>query len=131
MKTNECVLIKGVERFSTYTGYAHTFCWVSDYVDHTPIDKTGRRQTDIVAIDALFYFNVRQQFDIDKINRELVKSFVGFSTSMGPHVCSTVATGNWGCGVFNGDRQLKCKHTFFCSKIKFLFVDCYFLICCF
>lgn len=32
---NESVMIRGCERFSSYTGYASTFEWLEDYVDNT------------------------------------------------------------------------------------------------
>lgn len=35
--------------------------------------------------------------------RELYKAFTGFVSAKN----SKIATGNWGCGVFNGDLQLK------------------------
>ena len=33
LQTNETVIIKGCERFSSYTGYAGTFQWAGDYCD--------------------------------------------------------------------------------------------------
>lgn len=32
----ECVVIKGAERYSAYTGYSHTFEWKGNYSDPTP-----------------------------------------------------------------------------------------------
>ena len=41
--------------------------------------------------------------------RELNKAYVGFSAAdSGP--LPPVATGNWGCGAFNGDPRFKGKH---------------------
>lgn len=39
------------------------------------------------------------------MERELHKCYVAFIH--GPHFSSPVATGNWGCGQFNGDKELK------------------------
>jgi len=42
------------------------------------------------------------------IKRELIKAFTGFhSRGLTPNQAFPIATGNWGCGAFNGDRQLK------------------------
>ena len=38
------------------------------------------------------------------MHREATKAFCGFS---GPGTQTNVATGNWGCGVFKGDKYLK------------------------
>lgn len=35
MGSNEAILIRGAERFSSYTGYASSFEWLEDYVDDT------------------------------------------------------------------------------------------------
>lgn len=74
--------------------------------------------TDIVAIDAVFYSNPDDQFKEDKIERELRKSFVGFcplgSADSKHH--SVVATGNWGCGAFRGNKQLKCMFGYLAEK---------------
>jgi poly(ADP-ribose) glycohydrolase len=45
------------------------------------------------------------QFEIEQINRELLKAYVGFSQTGNKD--SKIITGNWGCGVFNGDLYLK------------------------
>lgn len=44
------------------------------------------------------------------IERELMKAFTGFRPlGKGSEYHFPIATGNWGCGAFNGDRQLKGK----------------------
>ena len=55
MEDNECIIITGSERFSSYTGYGRTYR-LKDTVtisDDTPRDNRNRRKTQIVAIDAL------------------------------------------------------------------------------
>lgn len=39
------------------------------------------------------------------MERELHKCYVAFIH--GPYFASPVATGNWGCGQFNGDKEFK------------------------
>lgn len=40
------------------------------------------------------------------MKRELNKAFVGFYHELSSPAAA-VATGNWGCGAFNGDKSLK------------------------
>jgi poly(ADP-ribose) glycohydrolase len=35
LNDTESVLIRGIERFSSYTGYGDSFEWFDDYVDYT------------------------------------------------------------------------------------------------
>lgn len=61
----------------------------------------------ITAIDArqFGHLNYRNQFMKKWINRELLKSYVGFNFNY-PGV-NSVTTGNWGCGAFGGDVRMK------------------------
>lgn len=109
LEKNECLIMKGCERFNDYDGYAKTFRWKSDYKDQTPRDDWGRLCTDVVAIDALIIHGYHRQFKSDLVIRELNKAYCGF---MNPLVKESrhlpaVCTGNWGCGAFGGDKQLK------------------------
>ncbi len=106
----ESLLITGSERYSSYSGYASTFQWSGDYVDQAITDEWGRRQIQVVAIDALvFRGSGKAQFKPGVMNRELNKAYSGFvsqhSTPSGK--VGAVATGNWGCGAFGGDPHLK------------------------
>ena len=63
----------------------------------------------IVGIDALCQCGAKQIF-IKPMLRELIKSYVGFSCNekiLKHKYLNGVATGNWGCGVFGGDPQIK------------------------
>ena len=73
----------------------------------------------IVAIDAeKFYPNEQEnQYKEGKMKRELLKSYTGFSVGVQDTNLEEskendgklwIATGNWGCGVFGGDIELKC-----------------------
>ncbi|XP_061369402.1 poly(ADP-ribose) glycohydrolase 1-like isoform X2 [Gastrolobium bilobum] len=153
MADNEAIDIVGVERFSSYTGYASSFRFSGDYVDERDIDTLGRRKTRIVAIDALCSPGMRQ-YRANFLLRETNKAFCGFlyqpkyqqyqkillengcssfdaSTSTYMETCEGkilnpdirnsqndyhrmergndfgVATGNWGCGAFGGDPEVK------------------------
>ncbi|KAH9601373.1 Poly(ADP-ribose) glycohydrolase [Trypanosoma melophagium] len=70
------------------------------------------RNTCVVAMDAVNYRGcAEKQYTYEFIVRELRKAFVAFkgvtdSTLTSVHT-GPVATGNWGCGAFQGELQLK------------------------
>ncbi|GFP98315.1 poly(ADP-ribose) glycohydrolase 1 [Phtheirospermum japonicum] len=118
MADNEAIEIVGAERFSSYIGYAKSFRFSGDYVDKKSVDTMGRRRTRIVAIDALCSPGKRQ-YRLECLLREINKAFCGF---LDQHKCQSdqvkqnnegqvheigVATGNWGCGAFGGDPEVK------------------------
>jgi poly(ADP-ribose) glycohydrolase len=62
-------------------------------------------------MDAIAFHNRSTQYTIQNMKRELIKAYTCFRI---PAAASTdhksgVATGNWGCGAFNGNKQLKGK----------------------
>uniref|UniRef100_UPI0037E7BB1D poly(ADP-ribose) glycohydrolase-like n=1 Tax=Semicossyphus pulcher TaxID=241346 RepID=UPI0037E7BB1D len=105
---NECLIITGTQQYSKYTGYSQTYKWDGIHQDATQSDGWQRRCTEIVAIDALHFKSFLEQFQPQRINRELNKAFCGFARPEDQSQnLSAVATGNWGCGVFGGDTRLK------------------------
>ncbi|KAF9413855.1 hypothetical protein HW555_008058 [Spodoptera exigua] len=90
MRPNEALIIIGVERYSKYVGYGHSFEFAGDYKDSTPRDSSARRRCTVLAIDAAW---VGVSFDTDASSERL--QYPG------------VATGNWGCGAFGGTPHLK------------------------
>lgn len=63
-------------------------------------------------MDAVFFREPEVQYDMKFVERELIKAYASFrlrKTTKGVETMFGIATGNWGCGVFNGDRQLKGK----------------------
>lgn len=108
MLNNECILVRGFERFNSYKGYANTFEWNGDFRDTTTFDSLGHRKVELLALDALHFINKRTQFDSLMISRELKKAYCGFKQDIAcQNADQKIATGNWGCGAFNGDIQLK------------------------
>lgn len=102
---NESVVISGTVQFNKYSGYATSFkcLGLSPRIlnDQQPI------QTDtVVCMDAIpFGLEKNLQYHLPLIVRELEKCRIALAhTDGGP---SAFATGNWGCGVFGGDPQLK------------------------
>ena len=99
MTPNEAIALRGAERHSILTGYgreqyATGVRWAGDASDKHP--------STILAIDAIVASQV-DQFEPSWINREILKAYAGFLPASG----SSIATGNWGCGAFGGDLQLK------------------------
>ncbi len=63
-------------------------------------------------MDAICFRHPEVQYDMKYVQRELIKAFTSFrprQTKVGAENLFGIATGNWGCGVFNGDKQLKGK----------------------
>lgn len=110
----ESILITGAEQFSSYSGYGGRLQFTGPCEDPNPVDKLNRKQVNIVAIDATPYgfFSSGAQFQRNGINRELYKAYCGFSheistDNIGTDESAPVATGNWGCGAFGGDKEMK------------------------
>jgi hypothetical protein len=114
LEANESFVIHGSERFSTYTGYGGTFRFAGSVQDTTAFEpfqhgQQRRRQSVVVGIDAISYGgnNVSRQYSHRCILRDLTKAVVGFAYPDATTTTWPVATGNWGCGVFRGDPELK------------------------
>ena len=109
LQDNECLIITGAEQFSLYSGYGSTFDWQGSYTDKTTRDMWERKDTRLVAMDALIVRNTTTQFKPGLIRREANKAYCSFmSTETTPcNHLTAIATGNWGCGAFGGDKRLK------------------------
>ena len=61
--------------------------------------------SNIIAIDAEDFSRPgKNQYDKEWVKREIVKAYAGISST---NENSEIVTGNWGCGIFRGDHQLK------------------------
>ncbi|XP_046667281.1 poly(ADP-ribose) glycohydrolase-like isoform X4 [Homalodisca vitripennis] len=103
----EAIIISGCERFSTYQGYSNTFEWTGNVEDSTPRDSGGRRLCTVLAIDASRFPSAKTQYSEAHISRELNKAYAGFSWGVASGSWESIATGNWGCGAYRGDANLK------------------------
>lgn len=52
----------GAEQYSRYRGYSSSFEWSGSHKDSTVRDRWGRRQTVVVAMDALIFHSRAAQF---------------------------------------------------------------------
>jgi poly(ADP-ribose) glycohydrolase len=128
MAPNEAVVMSGFEQFSHYKGYGSSLSYDGDCVDSAEKDGEGNFLTSLCAIDAVPYScgNAKDQFEAKNYMRDINKAYVGFlqpyvsdrslpeervtestAFSLDPAKIRAVATGNWGCGAFGGDAQLK------------------------
>ncbi|XP_014838169.1 PREDICTED: poly(ADP-ribose) glycohydrolase-like [Poecilia mexicana] len=103
---NECLIITGTQQFSCYSGFSDSFQWVGPYDDHLERDEWRRLKRQILAIDACHFRHPMEQYNMEKVRRELNKAYCGFKGHHG-HEEPDIATGKWGCGAFNGDPELK------------------------
>ncbi|KAL3642181.1 hypothetical protein CASFOL_012996 [Castilleja foliolosa] len=106
MADNESIEMVDAERFSNYTGYDLTFRFSGDHKDNKCLDSMGRRRTRVIAIDALEQPG-STQYKPESLVREANKAFCGFRLNPNVEDEMGVATGNWGCGVFGGDVEVK------------------------
>lgn len=106
LRPQEALFMVGCERFSAYCGYASSFTFAGEFADATPFDQSRRRCCAIVAIDALNFGDAADQYRVDLMRRELNKAHAGFGRWLATPA-PAVATGNWGCGAFGGDKRLK------------------------
>ena len=114
MKDDESILITGAEQFSSYSGYGESFKCTGPYTDINAIDDRKRRCVSIVAIDATYFMSSSSliQYTKQNILRELNKACCGFehiivSDDWSASKVVPVATGNWGCGAFGGNKKMK------------------------
>lgn len=119
MLEHEAIFIVGAQQYSDYSGYGASFRFAGMRTAREPLDAMSRPNVQIVAFDALC-FPGDMQYRQGLVLRELQKvyvacqgdisedSVVAASASAASEARHPAfATGNWGCGVFGGDPQLK------------------------
>ena len=107
MGENEAVIVRNTIIFNDYSGYSSSFrCrgFSKDLVSLMSGTSLTVHLDDILAIDAIPFGNDKhKQFHMAPLLRELTKCRAGLSYPG----AKPFATGNWGCGVYGGDTQLK------------------------
>lgn len=113
LKDCEGLLVEGVSRYSITEGYGRqSFKFVS------PCDKRQIRQNVLVldAQDYSFTDSPLSQFTLKEINREILKLSAGLSLTTTHSIQKReLVTGNWGCGAFGGNVQLKSLLQLMCA----------------
>ncbi|CAI2366395.1 unnamed protein product [Moneuplotes crassus] len=112
LEKNEAIHIFGAKRYSSYTGYGYRTEYTGPYEDKQPLDADGRIARIFTVIDAINFGSISyeySQFNKKSLLRELNKALIGFSSFTGEPEDDklVVSTGNWGCGAFNGNCELK------------------------
>jgi poly(ADP-ribose) glycohydrolase len=71
-------------------------------------DSWDRKLCHVVAMDAIYHENPLTKYTVHNMSHELIKAYTCFRipTSV-QHFRFGIATGNWECGAFNGDREVK------------------------
>jgi poly(ADP-ribose) glycohydrolase len=116
----EAIVLTGAERFSNYNGYGSSLRFGGNHVDETERNEDGTVCTSIAAIDAMSYYGqfenlLKLQLTPENMARDANKALAGvkdFSSDESELECSkskfeSVATGNWGCGAFEGNIHVK------------------------
>jgi poly(ADP-ribose) glycohydrolase len=111
MGDNDAIGIYNTIQYSKYTGYGFEFKYDGSFIDNVHIKRHR-----IIAIDAISkkrnnshsYFQTSYDSLEKEIKRDIHKAYVGFSLAkLDNDIPKTIATGNWGCGAFNGNHELK------------------------
>lgn len=112
MQDTEAIILTGAEQFSSYTGYAFTLGYGGDYQDKN-MNPDGSCKTALVALDALIVnYRKEEQYKKALVEREMNKVHAACynpasSTTTTTTTPAAFSTGNWGCGAFGGDDELK------------------------
>jgi len=109
MAPNEAIVIVGAQQFAQYSGFSHSFHCTGPHLDSSTLDQHSRRDVHVVAFDAMVCEG-DFQYEAGGMLRELVKAtaaFEGDAHEEGMQTRCPLATGNWGCGAFGGNPQLK------------------------
>ena len=110
MDENDGIGIFNTIQYSKYIGYKKDFTFLGDMVGFS--DNIIRHR--IIAIDAgqndkkLTNNNIKKDDYQEIILRDLYKAYAGFNLiNTENNFEKSIATGNWGCGIFQGIHQLK------------------------
>lgn len=111
MGTNEAVFIAGVRQYSCYSGKDREFTFEGPFLEEPwgMPDKENRCGAHIAIMDPLL-FPGKAQYEPGNVVRECLKSYVaclGDPSEEAGERRESFASGNWGCGMWGGDPQLK------------------------
>lgn len=128
---HEAIVMSGTLRYSNYVGYGGSFEYagrILPLAQPSPAEIQNRMfDVSVVAFDAIDFspskeISPERQYRFEWIEREVAKAYCAFvpvansrapsanccfSASNGDGEGTWIATGNWGCGVFRGDLELK------------------------
>ena len=109
MNQNDAIGIFNIIEYSQSTGYAHNFRFEKSAISN---DLNKIKKHRIIAIDAVvnrgffkYYYDPQKD-----IMRDIHKAYVGFNlinSEDEKDFNKIISTGNWGCGAFGGNHELK------------------------
>ena len=105
MENNDAIRIDNLIQYSKYSGYATSFKYEESEINDKELIKHN-----IIAIDAVCTY--LGGVNKDDVLRDFIKAYAGFNLinfndKDVSKLEKTIATGNWGCGAFGGDYELK------------------------
>ena len=111
MDKNDAIGIFNTIEYSKYSGYGNKFEFKESAItdDLTKIKKHRIIAIDAINITSIYYYYYKNRTQ-ENIIRDIHKAYVGFNLinwDIGENVEKTIATGNWGCGCFGGNHELK------------------------
>ena len=107
MDKNDAIGIFNTIEYSKYTGYGYNFKYEKSAITD---DLKNIKRHKIIAIDASNKASNFHNKYLKYLNRDIHKAYVGFNLinfETEKNSNKTIATGNWGCGVFGGNHELK------------------------
>ena len=111
MDVNDAIRIDNTIQYSNYTGYGFSFQFNGSAITDNNLDKI-KKNNKILAIDACIQKTERDgSINIEEIERDIQKAYSGFMLvhyeKEENNEEKSISTGNWGCGAFDGDHELK------------------------
>lgn len=105
---SDAVVVVGAEQFSICECSKSKLFFLAPFSDPSPLVRQ-RRDTHLVAFDALSFQARHEQYSSDAIMRELLKAYMAFRGDPLEDTATlrAVATGNWGGDGAKGDPELK------------------------
>lgn len=100
MAEGDALQISGLERFVSSSGFRNTFEVQGPYQSNPNGDQSLKT---ITAMDASVTRRLPEQLSTKMLDRDILKAVAGFNGLSG----HKIATGNWGCGVFGGNINVK------------------------
>ena len=111
MNDNESIVIIGAERFCNYSGYSRTFKFTG--IHHETVHEQNSYNVLNIRLVLFDAVDVHRNTHIQYTNKLLQRDMLKLYTALSPHKiidhnrASIFSTGNWGCGVFGGDKKWK------------------------
>lgn len=116
MEDNDAIRIDNTIQYSNYSGYGYGVKYENSAININDLSKIKRSK--IIAIDASVQNTIKYGiFNKDDIIRDINKAYIGFNlvnidnkdnaANAEEIEKKSIATGNWGCGAFGGDHELK------------------------